>query len=164
LFGRIVTAIEPHAITVPVAALVPAAGGEGFQVFVVDSGDVVHVRPVTVGGRSEAVAEIVAGVVAGEVVVKNGAYGIADGARHGRLPVAHRHGVRAPAGARPREPDPEHAAGRLGHRHRAAHPVVVPNHLVQPRGRRPGHAVRHRALRDQAAHLARPRGGAGGRA
>src|SRR5204863_248654 len=32
LFGRIVTALEPRAVTVPVAALVPAAGGEGFQV------------------------------------------------------------------------------------------------------------------------------------
>jgi len=90
LFGRIVTAIEPHAITVPVAALVPAAGGEGFQVFVVDSGDVVHVRPVTVGGRSEAVAEIVAGLAAGEVVVTNGAYGIADGARIARAPTTSR--------------------------------------------------------------------------
>ncbi|PYO99100.1 MAG: hypothetical protein DMD60_02440, partial [Gemmatimonadetes bacterium] len=35
LFGGIVTAVVPRAVTVPVAALVPAAGGEGFQVFVV---------------------------------------------------------------------------------------------------------------------------------
>jgi len=90
LFGRIVTAIEPRAITVPVAALVPAPGGEGFQVFVVDSSGVVHVRPVTVGGRSEAVAEIVAGLAAGEVVVTNGAYGIADGARVARAPSTSR--------------------------------------------------------------------------
>ena len=90
LFGRIVTAIEPRAITVPVAALVPAPGGEGFQVFVVDSSGVVHVRPVTVGGRSEAVAEIVAGLAAGEVVVTNGAYGIADGARVAPAPSTSR--------------------------------------------------------------------------
>src|SRR5439155_1285672 len=56
LVGRIVTAVVPRAVTVPVAALVPAAGGEGFQVFVVDSERVAHVRPVTVGGRSEVVA------------------------------------------------------------------------------------------------------------
>jgi RND family efflux transporter MFP subunit len=81
VFGRIVTAVEPRAITVPVAALVPAAGGEGFQVFVVDSGGVAHARPVTVGGRNETVAEIVSGVRAGEVVVTSGAYGVADGAK-----------------------------------------------------------------------------------
>jgi len=80
----------PRAVTVPVAALVPAAGGEGFQVFVVDSEQVAHVRPVTVGGRSEVVAEIVAGLAAGEVVVTNGAYGIADGARVARAPSTSR--------------------------------------------------------------------------
>jgi membrane fusion protein (multidrug efflux system) len=79
-FGSIVTAVAPRAVTVPVAALVPAAGGEGFQVFVVDSERVAHVRPVTVGGRSETVAEIASGLQAGEVVVTNGAYGVADGA------------------------------------------------------------------------------------
>jgi RND family efflux transporter MFP subunit len=81
LFGRIVTGVEPRAITVPVAALVPVTGGEGFQVFVVDSGQIAHARPVTVGGRSEAAAEIVSGLRPGEVVVTSGAYGVADGAR-----------------------------------------------------------------------------------
>ena len=90
LFGRIVTAIAPRAVTVPVAALVPAAGGEGFQVFVVDSDQVAHVRPVTVGGRSETVAEIASGLRAGEVVVTSGAYGIADGARIARAPSSSR--------------------------------------------------------------------------
>jgi len=60
---------------------VPAPGGEGFQVFVVDSGGVAHSRAVTVGGRTEAAAEITSGLVTGEVVVTSGAYGIADGAR-----------------------------------------------------------------------------------
>jgi len=81
VFGSIVTGVAPRAVTVPVAALVPAAGGEGFQVFVVDSERVAHVRPVTVGGRSETVAEIAFGLQAGEVVVTNGAYGVADGAK-----------------------------------------------------------------------------------
>lgn len=79
VFGSIVTAVESHAVTVPVSAIVPA--GDGFQVFVVDSGGVVHGRPVTVGGRTEAVAEIVSGLRAGETVVAAGAYGVADGAR-----------------------------------------------------------------------------------
>ena len=81
VFGRLVTAVEPHAVTVPVAALVPAPGGEGFQVFVVDSGGVAHSRAVTVGGRTETAAEITSGLATGEVVVTSGAYGIADGAR-----------------------------------------------------------------------------------
>src|SRR5206468_903583 len=90
LVGRIVTAVVPRPVNVPVAALVPAAGGEGLQVFVVDSDPVPHVRPVPAGGRSEVVAEIVAGLAAGEVVVTNGAYGIADGARVARAPSTSR--------------------------------------------------------------------------
>ncbi len=81
VFGRIVTAIAPRAVTVPIAALVPVAGGEGFQVFVVDSDHVAHARPVTLRGRSETVVEIASGVRAGEVVVTNGAYGVVDGAQ-----------------------------------------------------------------------------------
>jgi len=79
VFGSIVTAVEPHAVTVPISAIVPA--GDGFQVFVVDSGGLVHARGVTVGGRTEAVAEIVSGLRAGETVVAAGAYGVADGSR-----------------------------------------------------------------------------------
>jgi RND family efflux transporter MFP subunit len=91
VFARIVTAIAPRAVTIPVAALVPAPDGEGFQVFVVDSGSVAHARSVTVGGRSESTVEILAGLQAGEIVVTSGAYGVADGA----------HIVRSPAPALP---------------------------------------------------------------
>ncbi|HEX9280021.1 MAG TPA: efflux RND transporter periplasmic adaptor subunit [Gemmatimonadales bacterium] len=77
--GKIATAVHPRAVTVPVAALVPA--GDGFQVFVVDSAGVAHARPVTVGGRSEALAEILTGLKAGETVVTTGAYGVEDGAK-----------------------------------------------------------------------------------
>jgi RND family efflux transporter MFP subunit len=79
VFGRIVTAVHPRAVTVPVEALVPA--GDGFQVFVVDSGGIAHVRPVTIGARTEALAEIVTGLAAGETVVTAGAYGVEDGAK-----------------------------------------------------------------------------------
>ncbi len=88
LLGRIVVAITPRAVTVPVAALVPTEGGEGFQVFVVDSGGVAHARPVTVGGRNETVAEIAAGLRSGETVVTTGAYGMADGAKTERATSA----------------------------------------------------------------------------
>ena len=77
--GKIATAVHPRAVTVPAAALVPA--GDGFQVFVVDSAGVAHARPVTVGGRSEGLAEILAGLKSGETVVTTGAYGVEDGAK-----------------------------------------------------------------------------------
>lgn len=79
LFGRVLTTVHARAIAVPVTALVPA--GDGYQVFVVDSGDVAHARAVTVGARTEALAEIVTGLKAGEVVVTRGAYGVEDGAK-----------------------------------------------------------------------------------
>ncbi len=79
LFGKIVTAVHPRAVTVPVAALVPV--GDGFQVFVVDTAGIAHARPVAVGARSEALAEIVTGLAAGETVVTAGAYGVEDGAK-----------------------------------------------------------------------------------
>ena len=79
VFGRIVTAVHARAVTVPVAALVPS--GDGFRVFVVDSGGIAHARAVTVGTRSETLAEILAGLAAGETVVTTGAYGIEDGTK-----------------------------------------------------------------------------------
>src|SRR2546426_1364302 len=75
VFGRIVTGVHPRAVTVPVEALVPG-GGDAFQVFVVDSGGIAHARPVTVGARTESLAEILAGLAAGETVVTAGAHRI----------------------------------------------------------------------------------------
>jgi membrane fusion protein (multidrug efflux system) len=79
LFGQIATAVHARAVTVPVAALVPA--GDGYQVFVVDSQGVAHARPVALGARTETLVEIVSGLAAGETVVTSGAYGVSDGAR-----------------------------------------------------------------------------------
>src|SRR3989454_12688774 len=73
------TLFRSHAVTVPVAALVPT-GGDGFQVFVVDSGGVAHAQPVTVGGRSEARPGIVSGLTAGETGVPAGRRGSAGAA------------------------------------------------------------------------------------
>jgi cobalt-zinc-cadmium efflux system membrane fusion protein len=64
VFGQIAAATRPSAITVPLEALVPE--GEGFKVFVVDAAGTAHARPVTVGGRTDKVAEITSGLAAGE--------------------------------------------------------------------------------------------------
>ena len=79
IYGRIVTAVRPNAVVVPVAALVPE--GEGYILFVVDSTGTAHRRPVTIGGRTEAAVEVVSGLAAGETIVTHGAYGAADGAK-----------------------------------------------------------------------------------
>jgi len=84
VFGRIVTAVHARAVTVPIEALVPA--GDGYQVFVVDTAGIAHARPVTVGARTEVLAEIVTGLEAGETVVTRGAYGVEDSARIVRAP------------------------------------------------------------------------------
>jgi len=81
VFGRIVTGVNPTAVVVPVAALVPE--GDGFLVFVVDSAGIAHARTVTLGGRSETLVEILTGVAAGETVVTTGAYGVEDGVKIG---------------------------------------------------------------------------------
>ncbi len=79
--GRIVAGVNPRAVTVPVAALVPE--GDGFRVFVVDAAGVAHARAVTIGGRSESLVEILTGLAAGETVITTGAYGVEDGATVG---------------------------------------------------------------------------------
>jgi RND family efflux transporter MFP subunit len=76
IFGQIATAVHPRAIVVPVAALVPE--GDAFKVFVITTGNIARERKVTVGRRTEANAEIVSGLAAGERVVTEGAYGLED--------------------------------------------------------------------------------------
>ncbi len=79
VFGRIAAGVAPRAVTVPLEALVPE--GEGFKVFVVDSAGIAHGRDVTVGSRSESLAEITAGLTGGETIVTYGAYGVSDSAK-----------------------------------------------------------------------------------
>jgi membrane fusion protein (multidrug efflux system) len=79
VFGEVATAVRPNAIVVPVDALVPE--GDGFKVFVVDANSIAHARPVTIGGRTSALAEITDGVKAGEKVITYGAYGVEDSAK-----------------------------------------------------------------------------------
>ncbi len=79
VFGEIAIAVRSNAVVIPLDALVPE--GDGFKVFVVDAESIAHARPVTVGGRTSTLAEITAGVRAGEKVVTYGAYGVEDSAR-----------------------------------------------------------------------------------
>jgi membrane fusion protein (multidrug efflux system) len=67
---------KPHAVTVPVAALVPE--GDGFKVFVVNAANIALSRKVTVGRRTDTVADITSGLSGGERVVTEGAYGVED--------------------------------------------------------------------------------------
>jgi membrane fusion protein, multidrug efflux system len=83
IIGRIAVAVHPHAVLVPVAALVP--DGDSTKVFVVEKG-VARAQAVSVGGRTETVAEITDGVKAGDVVVTEGAYGIDDSAHVKTVP------------------------------------------------------------------------------
>jgi RND family efflux transporter MFP subunit len=78
-FGRIAVGVRPRAVTVPLEALVP--DGDGFKVFVVDAHGIAHARPVTVGARSETLAEITSGITGGETVVTYGAFGVEDSAK-----------------------------------------------------------------------------------
>jgi RND family efflux transporter MFP subunit len=78
-YGRIAVGVHPRAVTVPLEALVPE--GEGFKVFVVDAHGIAHARPVTVGARSETLAEIPSGLTGGETVVTYGAFGVEDSAK-----------------------------------------------------------------------------------
>jgi hypothetical protein len=76
IFGQISMAIKPQAVTVPVAALVPE--GDGFKVFVVNAANIAISHKVTVGRRTETLAEITSGLSGGERVVTEGAYGVED--------------------------------------------------------------------------------------
>lgn len=76
IYGEITLATRANAVVAPIEALVP--DGDGFKVFVVDQAGIAHARPVTVGGRTEKVAEINSGLRGGETVVTYGAYGLDD--------------------------------------------------------------------------------------
>ncbi|MEP6833451.1 MAG: efflux RND transporter periplasmic adaptor subunit, partial [Gemmatimonas sp.] len=78
LYGQIPTATHLKAIVIPDDALVPT--GEGFLVFVVDSANKAHARPVTVGARNGHRVWVSDGLKAAETIVTAGAYGMDDGA------------------------------------------------------------------------------------
>ncbi len=79
VYGRIAVGTHPRAVSVPLQALVPE--GETFKVFVVDSAGLAFGRAVTVGARTDSLAEITTGLKGGETVVTYGAYGVSDSAK-----------------------------------------------------------------------------------
>jgi RND family efflux transporter MFP subunit len=79
IYGEITLATRENAVTAPLEALVP--DGDGFKVFVVDRAGIAHARAVTVGARTDSVAEIRSGLVGGETIVTYGAYGLEDSAK-----------------------------------------------------------------------------------
>ena len=86
VFGQIVVGVHPKALAVPAEALVP--DGEGFKVFVVDTANIAHEQPVTVGARTDSTAEITEGLKGGERVVTYGAYGVEDSVKVTAAPAA----------------------------------------------------------------------------
>src|SRR4051812_29304198 len=76
VFGQIALSVKPSAIVVPVEALVPE--GDGFKVFVVDATGTAHEREVTIGAKTDKLAEITEGLAAGERIATKGAYGLED--------------------------------------------------------------------------------------
>ena len=88
VLGTIAVETRANAVVVPTEALVPAEEPGNFRVFVVDNTGTAHARDVKVGGRTEAKVEITDGLKGGEVVVTQGAYGLADSAKVARpVPV-----------------------------------------------------------------------------
>ncbi len=79
VYGLITVEVKPAAIVIPIEALVPE--GDGFKVFVVDANGMAHARDVTVGGKTDRVAEIIDGLTVGERVATQGAYGLEDSAK-----------------------------------------------------------------------------------
>ena len=77
LTGRIELAGGHEGLVVPQVSLV--TGDSGSQVFVVGPGDTAHAQPVHVGVRTDSIVELLDGVTAGQVVVSQGADGVADG-------------------------------------------------------------------------------------
>jgi len=68
------------ALVVPVAALLPGDAGAAV-VMVVGADNVAHQHNVTIGVRTEDLAQIVSGVSAGDRVVTGGGVGLTDGAK-----------------------------------------------------------------------------------
>jgi len=79
VYAQVAAAVHANAVIVPLEALVP--DGEDFKVFVVDAAGIAHERKVSVGGRTDKVAEITQGLTGGERIVTYGAYGVSDSAK-----------------------------------------------------------------------------------
>jgi len=75
--ANIVTQSIPDALTVPIQSVITQ--GSGSIAYVVDANNVVHAQPVTVGGSTDTLAQIITGLSAGQTVVTTGATTVTDG-------------------------------------------------------------------------------------
>lgn len=75
--ARVQLELIPDAVVIPAASLVP--DGDGYRVYVVTPGDTARARPVLVGSRADSLVQVQRGVVPGDLVVTEGAYGVDDG-------------------------------------------------------------------------------------
>ncbi|MEO8621741.1 MAG: efflux RND transporter periplasmic adaptor subunit [bacterium] len=81
VFGEIAVETRPHAVVVPIEALVPGDAPDSYTVFVVDAKGTATAHDVKIGGRTETKVEILEGLSGGEKVVTQGAFGVADSAK-----------------------------------------------------------------------------------
>ena len=88
---RLVTSVQASAVSVPLSAL--QQGSAGQQVFVVGSGNTVHLQPVKITETLDGRALVSDGLKAGDTVVTSGQYRLAG--RHGNHCDAHRKQRRA---------------------------------------------------------------------
>jgi RND family efflux transporter MFP subunit len=69
-----------NALQIPVTALLPAQDGSN-TVMVVGTDNVAHLKPVTVGIRTDKTVQILSGISARDTVITNGSYGLDDGTK-----------------------------------------------------------------------------------
>jgi multidrug efflux system membrane fusion protein len=74
---RLITAVQASAVSVPISALQQSSTGQ--QVFVVDSGNMVHLRPVKITETLDGRVLVSEGLTAGDTVVTSGQYRLQDG-------------------------------------------------------------------------------------
>jgi len=102
VYGLISVETRPHAVVVPVEALVPSEEPGSYKVFVVDAKGTAIARDVKIGGRTATKVEILDGLAGGEIVVTHGAFAVEDSAK-----VATPEAAKAAAKAEPAKPAPE---------------------------------------------------------
>jgi RND family efflux transporter MFP subunit len=76
---RVVTSVEPKSVVVPIAAVEFVEGTRKGSVVVVDAQKVAHRKDVVTGELDGGKVQVKEGLAAGELVVTEGAYGLADG-------------------------------------------------------------------------------------
>lgn len=77
--AQVVTEFVPNALVIPAGAVFENAANRTWYVFVAGPDHIAHRRIVTLGIHTEQLAQITAGVTAGETVITSGGYALSDG-------------------------------------------------------------------------------------